>query len=179
MRITGEQVRSLFDYDPETGSLRWKRRVDVDERWNGRYPGSVAGQIHRNKKGSNLHYIRIRLAIEGTRRCYLGHTLAWVWMTGEWPLPGIDHADTDGTNNRWLNLRLATASQNSANARLSALNTTGFKGVYLQPGKRKWRAQIRKDDRLHYLGMFDTPEGAHAAYIVAANEFHGEFARAK
>lgn len=47
--------------------------------------------------------------------------------------------------------------------------------LYTSAGK--WGANVNKDGRRHYLGLFTTPEKAHAAYRIAAYELHGEFAR--
>jgi hypothetical protein len=40
-----------------------------------------------------------------------------------------------------------------------------------------WFAQISVDGRSKHLGRFPTPEQAHAAYVAAAREHYGEFAR--
>ncbi len=40
----------------------------------------------------------------------------------------------------------------------------------------KWKATIGHKRRKIYLGRFDTPELAYAAYCAAAKELHGEFA---
>jgi hypothetical protein len=96
-------------------------------------------------------------------------------MTGSWGRPTIDHRDGDPTNNRWNNLRKATPSQNSANRRRPQNNTSGFKGVLAYRGK--WRATISKNGQSTVLGMFQSPEAAHAAYVAAARKLFGEFAR--
>jgi AP2 domain len=57
----------------------------------------------------------------------------------------------------------------------SHINKVGFKGVTFE--KRRFRAQITKDDKQYHLGYFATPEAAHAAYVEAAKRLHGEFAR--
>jgi hypothetical protein len=100
-------------------------------------------------------------------------------MTGEWPTHEIDHRDTDGWNQKWENLREATRSQNQANTGRYKSNTSGKKCVYPCGSKsHPWRVQIQKDKRRISLGRFATKEEAHAAYLRAAAEFHGEFVRA-
>jgi hypothetical protein len=111
------------------------------------------------------------------RRAYLAHRLAWLYMTNEWPLCNIDHKDGDKTNNKWANLRLASVSQNAANKKRPATNTSGFKGVYWAPKSQKWAAQIEVNGHSIYLGLFATREGAHAIYCKAATEYFGGFAR--
>ena len=119
-------------------------------------------------------YVSIRL--NGKR--YAGHRLAWLYMTGKWPKTPLDHINAISSDNRWENLREADGSQNQANKRLSRQNTSGFKGVSWREDGAKWVAQIRVRGRCIYLGRFNTPEQAHAAYVAAAIEHWGAFARA-
>lgn len=90
----------------------------------------------------------------------------------------VDHINGDGLDNRCGNLRLATRFQNTCNQRRSKANTSGFKGVSWHESRKKWRAQIYLHGRKHYLGLFEKPESAHAAYCAASAELHGEFGRA-
>jgi hypothetical protein len=163
------RVRELLDYDPETGIFLWK----VD-RTNGRghvfrAAGSEAGYIAALNK---TNYYR-QIMIDG--RTYRAHRLAWLYMTGSWPANGIDHADGDGTNNSWCNLREATRSENGGNSRRRSDNVSGAKGVRLDRGK--WVAQITVAGKICRLGTFNTLEAAAAAYEAAAIERFGEFAR--
>jgi HNH endonuclease/AP2 domain len=158
-RLTRARLRELLHYDKETGEFRWLERVGNEVR-----PGTVAGSV----------------SIQIQRRRYSAHQLAHLYMTGRWGRPMIDHRDGNSTNNRWSNLRLATASQNNANRRRSPHNTAGYKGVSLVPNsRRRWRAAIYKNSRRIHLGTFATPEAAHAAYVTAARKVHGKFARPK
>jgi hypothetical protein len=52
---------------------------------------------------------------------------------------------------------------------------TGFKGIHAHQGK--FVAQIFSDGTKYYLGIYDTPEEAHAAYCGASRVLHKEFAR--
>lgn len=88
----------------------------------------------------------------------------------------VDHKDGDGLNNLRINLRVATHSQNRCNQRISKSNTSGFKGVSRRK-TGKWKAQIMVGRRSFYLGLYDTPEAAHAAYIAASVDLHGEYGR--
>lgn len=138
-----------FLYDPETGKL-WRE----------------AGCAH----GSGYRTVLFR------GRRHLEHRVAWFLHYGEWPNQQIDHINGNPSDNRIVNLRLATPSENSRNRGKPPHNTTGFKGVSRQRGR--YQALIRIDDgKNKFLGSFTTPEEASAAYNRAALEHHGDFAR--
>lgn len=85
----------------------------------------------------------------------------------------VDHADGDGFNNTWANLRAATISQNQMNRKV-VCGGNRFRGVY-QKGNR-FVAQIKKDQKHVYIGMFAAQEEAAKAYDLEAVKLHGEFA---
>lgn len=91
----------------------------------------------------------------------------------------VDHVSGDTLDNRRKNLREATTSQNCANSKTKRNNASGFKGVGIHTTTGKWQARITKDRKQTFLGVFDTPELAHAAYCLAANALHGDFARTR
>lgn len=86
-----------------------------------------------------------------------------------------DHWDRDTTNNRIDNLRPATHGQNRANSGASKNNVSGFKGVGCTNTPNRWTAQININGYPVYLGRFDSPEEANAAYCKAAKLQHKEF----
>jgi hypothetical protein len=160
--LTAARVRELLHYDPETGVFAWRvafnRNIKV---------GAAAGGV--NPRGYH------RIAIN--RRYYQAHRLAWLYITDEWPPEQVDHINGDPSDNRWANLRLATQSQNQANARRRSDNTSGYKGVSWDARSRKWSAEILVGGRRVRLGRFGCPAEAHAAYVRTAEKLSGEFAR--
>lgn len=110
-------------------------------------------------------------------RGYYVHRLAWFYVHGRWPQQQIDHINGDPHDNRIANLREATVEQNRRNVRLSTKNKFGLKGVTIQKGR--YKAQIRFAGKHINIGLFDSPEEAHAAYCRHAIQLHGEFARLK
>ncbi|WP_120636202.1 AP2 domain-containing protein [Ruegeria sp. EL01] len=99
-------------------------------------------------------------------------------LMGE-PFQGVDHRDGDGLNNRRSNLRTADKSQNARNTGAHADNLSGLKGVSYSRQRRNWRAAICVRGKRKHLGVFDSPEEAHAAYVQAAHQLHGQFARSE
>jgi hypothetical protein len=99
-------------------------------------------------------------------------------MTGEWPssLFVIDHINRDTTDNRWVNLRLATISENGANAKMRCDNKSGFKGVSWGADRGKWGAYIQVNSKSIGLGRYDILEDAVEAYKAASEKYFGEFA---
>ena len=158
MRDLHTGVRDVLNYSPKTGIFTW--RVS-----NGcRKTGDIAGHI--DDQG------RPRVQVFGKR--YMASRLAWFWMTGAWPKNEIDHINRDWSDNRWANLREATRSQNTMNMSVASRSKTGIKGVWFVDGR--YRAEIMRDGKRHYLGRFKTKEAARQAYIDAAEKLHGEFA---
>jgi hypothetical protein len=159
--IDYEELRRILDYNFITGEFRWRPRPNLSVRkW------SLAGGI--NGDG----YIEIKIS----RKRYLAHRLAWLYMTGEWPPIIIDHANGIQINNTWINIRAATISQNRCNSKRGPGNKSGYKGVTWSKRSKKWMAQIGWERKTFYLGVFDDPELAHEAYKIAAKNLHGEFA---
>jgi hypothetical protein len=88
----------------------------------------------------------------------------------------IDHINQNGLDNRMVNLRVATKSQNRANVSRRKDNSSGYKGVCRVAKGDKWRAYICVNSKITHLGTFLTKEAAAKAYNEAARKEWGEFA---
>ena len=137
-------LQKFFSYDPETGLLTWlKSRSQQKE-------GSTAGTL------TSDGYIRVRL----NKQDLLAHRLAWLFLTRSDPGEmTVDHIDGDKTNNRADNLRLATYAEQQ-------WNKTAKGWVRTKEGR--YLARIVHFGECKYLGLFDTAEEAHKAYLKAA-----------
>ena len=160
--LSAEYVRSLLDYDPETGVFRNKVT-----RSSGSLVGAVVGCA------GNRGYLKVRI----NKRTYTLHRLAWLWMTGEWPSGDIDHINVDKLDNRWKNLRLANDSQNRANTFANRNNTSGRKGVSWDKKHKKWHARIMVNGNSIFIGAFLDLDDAGDAYKETAIMHFGEYAR--
>ena len=164
-KLTAQRLREMLDYEPETGVFTWLERdfpntsnTGLVRWWNETYANQVAGSICEG-------YMRI--GIEG--QTFWAHRLACLYMTGAWPEAGkvVDHVDRNKSNNSWKNLRIASHRLNSLNIE-KPHNPTGLTGV--TPHRGRWKAQCRHKGKRFHLGMFDTPEEAHQAYLQKQRE---------
>lgn len=162
--LTSRRLRELLDYNPKTGVFTCRVR-----RGGLANPGAIAGEI------TNHGYRRITL--DGKK--YLGSHLAWFWTKGRWPKKQLDHKNGDRLDDRFSNLRQANPSQNGANSRTKKNNAFGLKGVGLDSRSGRFRARIYVNYHDIHLGLHDTAEAAHAAYLTAARKHFGAFARAR
>jgi hypothetical protein len=87
-----------------------------------------------------------------------------------------DHINHHGLDNRKVNLRNCTISQNNANSRSACSTSSKYKGVSWDKRRKKWSAYIKKDSRQFNLGQFDSEIEATKAYDQASKKLHGQFA---
>jgi hypothetical protein len=152
--LTLELANKFLEYNGETGVFSW--RIP-----NGNYkPGPVKGSI------SSDGHILIRVC----GRRYPAHRLAWLMYYGIFPNGEIDHINRIGTDNRIINLRIVSRSENCKNRKIPSNNTSGYKGVSWNKGRNLWMAQISKDLKITTLGYFEDKLAAYEAYVKASLE---------
>jgi len=153
--LTHKRLTDVLAYNPKTGVFTWKERVA-----NCIQVGDVAG-------ADTNGYRQIR--IDGV--LYRSNRLAWFYVHGEWPKFTVDHKNGVTSDNRIKNLRDVSHGQNMHNQRTAHRNNlTGLLGV--TPSGNKWVARIRVNGKSHYLGSFDLPHQASAAYQAAKRIHH-------
>jgi hypothetical protein len=159
-RAMGGWIKELLEYNPATGEFFWRKSTGPNA-----IVGSRAGSVYDN----GYRYIQIM------GEDYKAGRLAWYFMTDEDPDLFIDHKNGVRDDDRFDNLRIATNSQNQANAFWST-NTSGFKGVSWQKSRSQWIAVITVDGKAKNLGRYSRRIDAARAYRRAAIEAWGEFA---
>lgn len=148
--ISLDRVNELLDYNPDTGVFMWKPKV--------------AGH---HRKGSGY----ISIMIDGIE--IKAHRLAWFVANGVWPSSVIDHRNGDASDNRLENLRDVSIKTNNQNQRdPHQKSSTKYLGVCWHKTRMKWQASIRHNGKHKYLGLYETPEEAHAAYVSAKRLLH-------
>lgn len=141
-------VRELFSYEPPTGELRWLPGQ------GGTYSGRSVGK-------------RVRI----NKVLYLRSRLIWLWMTGEWPTEMVDHINGNPEDDRWCNLREATAAENARNVLRKGKLPAG-----VELHGRGWRARLKLHGKMIIRSGFATREEAEAAYRDLAATHFQDFA---
>lgn len=87
----------------------------------------------------------------------------------------VDHVNHNSLDNRRSNLRICSRGENNRNQRKTK-GQSRFKGVVWYKPLNKWKAQLTKQGKCHYLGYFSLEKEAALAYNLKALELFGEFA---
>jgi HNH endonuclease len=151
-----ESISDAVCYNPETGSLTWRH----DRHYNakaGDEVGCLSGSSGR------------RFRFNGKRK-FFAHRVAWALVYGRWPEAEIDHRNGDPADNRLVNLREATRTQQRGNQRPSG--ASGVRGVSWNKEHQKWHVAVGKK----YHGRFTDLAEAQAVAQSAAAEFYGPYA---
>lgn len=156
--LSAIELKEVLNYDETTGIFTWKVRSSRQIRI-----GDVAGSVSK-KDGYTRIFIK--------RKSYLAHRLAFVMHFGFEPECEIDHINHNRSDNRLLNLRKASKTENMRNISLQSNNTSGFMGVYWNKASKKWAAQIKVNGKNKRIGLFaDKNEAIQAR--AKANETYG------
>lgn len=156
-----DNLIDLFCYDPLTGLIYWKA--------NGK------GRVKKRPAGTLLKSGYIGICV-GKKR-FQAHRIAWIVFYGKEPVDQIDHINGIKTDNRIINLREATNSQNGKNLSLSKRNKSGTKGVCFEKFTKSWRSYIKVNGKYINLGRFKTINDAIIARQNAEKKYFGEWNR--
>ena len=159
-----ELLRKLLRYEPETGELFWRERPremckteQSWKTWNKRFPDTKAV----NFLDSDGY---LRGSIFG--KTYKAHRICWAIHYGAWPSKHIDHINGIRSDNRVSNMRDVTNIQNQQNRKTTSKNC-GVVGVCWVKADRQWRAHIKVQNKLIYLGQYFEIQDAIAARRLA------------
>jgi hypothetical protein len=132
-----KELRHAFAYDPDTGVLT--RLIKSNSR------GRLGSCGYRTGGG----YLQVGI---GGEYFYVAR-IAWKLQTGDDPGDyDIDHVNRIPDDNRWINLRLATRSQNCKNSLGKHKRKLKSKGVNLLD--RRYKAQIQHGRKKFHIGCF-------------------------
>lgn len=133
--ITQTRLKSLLDYNPETGIFTWKVSKG---------PNVVSGQIAGTKHSAG--YIKIKV----DKTIYCAHQLAWLYQYGTFPNK-IFFVDGNRSNIKLCNLQNRSLCKN---------NKSGFKNIYWNKPYNKWQVLLYKNGNTHFIGNYNTIEDA-------------------
>ena len=152
---TKKDIESILNYDNETGVFNWINSS------GGVASGSVAGGY------GDQGYILIGFGGKKHR----AHRLAWTLISGEPPKGEVDHINGTRDDNRAINLRDVSATENQRNRRIQSNNSSGVNGVYWSSQRGKWHARIKIGGKYKSLGFYNSLESASQARAAANKEF--------
>lgn len=166
MSITQEYANQCFDYDPDTGILKWKHRPIEHFKskrgysvWNARYSMISCGHLSSNGY----------LIVSVNKSFYAVHRIIWLIVYGYFPIE-IDHINHNRTDNRIDNLRCVNRRDNCRNQSIRKLNNSGVTGISFDRKNKKWRVVIGSRKTFKHIGRFSIFNDA----VVAAKAAHEE-----
>ena len=104
------------------------------------------------------------------KRIVAYHRVAWLLVTGEWPIEDIDHENRDKDCNTWINLRAASRKQNCENRIVHKNNKLGIRGIKFRERDGFYEPRIMHHGKAVYLGIFKDLDSAVAARKKAEQE---------
>lgn len=124
------------------------------------------GDIINNKSSRGYILIHKRVGARSLNKSInvLAHQFIYYINNGK-TVDQLDHINGIRDDNRILNLRAVNNQQNQ-------WNQTKAKGYTWHKPTSKWRAQIKVNEKVYHLGLYDNEEEAHQAYLDAKKLHH-------
>jgi len=157
------ELKSRLLYAPRKGVFYWIKPPKA----HAELLGEKAGTIQNGDKPYNV------IQIDGKK--YRQGRLAFLYMEGRWPAECIDHINGNSLDDRWMNLREATVTQNAWNHKGRKKKSDLPMGVRLNSSGR-FAARIGLNGKQIQIGTFDTKQQAVQAYSNARRKYYGQYA---
>jgi hypothetical protein len=149
------------------------------------YEVSNLGQVRNNWRvvltpsSDGRGYLKVTLYKEGKHKTYRVHRLVADAFVEKpcYKQNWVDHLNGVKTDNKSVNLRWVTNSQNQMNAKQRDNTKSGVKGVRWNASKQKWYASICVNRKQIAKGYFDNIEDAIAKRKELEELYHGEYTR--
>jgi hypothetical protein len=87
----------------------------------------------------------------------------------------IDHINNNPLDNRKNNLRIASPKENMMNRKANINSTSQYIGVSFDKTRNKWKANITIDNKLKFLGRFESEQDAAKARDEYTKKIFNEF----
>ena len=146
------KLSEVLRYELETGLLFWTDKAHKS--------------VKNKRAGTPNHLGYIIVLFKG--KPYYAHRLAWFLTHGVWPNQMIDHIDGNTSNNVLSNLRNVDNKANQYNRHKARVDSKS-ELMGASPFRDKWRAQIKRNGIIKYLGLYNTAFEAHGAYQQEKN----------
>lgn len=138
--------QKYLNYNPVTGDLIWVKKRGGESKLNTPVACFDIGGYRR------VH-------ING--KTYKAHIICWLLYYKDLPTQMIDHVNRNPGDNRINNLRGVSRSENGRNT--DRIDEGHLVGAY--PYYNKWVSRLTYNKQRYYVGLFNTQQEAHEAYL--------------
>jgi len=161
-----DYLKQRITVDIEHGIIKWVDATKFHCILNGRPAGTLRVNTRHDKA-----YWYIKIDGVALKRSHI----VFLFATGQWPSLQIDHINGNSLDDRFMNLREATAMQNSWNHKKRAKKSEQPMGVRELPSG-KFQARLTCDKRQICLGSYKTSDEAAVIYQQKRKEMFGDYA---
>lgn len=170
---SAEYLNTILRCDYDTGVVYWKERPREDFKNQKLYSYFINNTLP-NPAGTNKGDGYLIIWLDG--KLYRLHRIIWKMYYGEDPKHFIDHINGDRSDNRIVNLRDATHSENNRNrAKISDKNTTGYTGIIYCEARNKYRTVIMYNNKTIHIGEFEDINEARVRRVMLEKALYKEF----
>lgn len=137
--IDQDTIKKLFYYNADSGILLWRKG-------NGRNVKPWQQVKSQNKHG----YFCVKIS----GKTYLAHRIVWCYIHGHFPIGDIDHKNRIRNDNRIVNLRDVSRTDNCQNISLPKHNKSGHIGVSWIKSHTLWTVYVKVNKKNKWLGYY-------------------------
>jgi hypothetical protein len=157
--LTQDYLKEILDYDPKTGIFKWK----VSKRKT--REGDIAGSVNT--------YNRRVISIDGLS--FTASRLAFLYMTGVFPVHSLRHLNKKNADDSWDNLKEVVPLFKRKVPNIADKPPGKYPGIHWRVRKAHWEVKFYTNGRHIILGCFDTFDEAVECKKEADNNRNSDY----